>query len=116
MHDINADICKPFADTFVSVDIPDMRNGRNFYFKAYGTWCKFFFDRDWEGANIGEPVGHADCPGMKDIKGMKAMGQTSDSKDGLDVRGPKECWPASLERPPPHHTVKCYSLLVSTSL
>jgi hypothetical protein len=28
------------------VDIPDMRNGRNFFFMAYGTWCKFFFDRD----------------------------------------------------------------------
>jgi hypothetical protein len=44
---------------------------------------------------------------------MKAMGRTSDSNDGLDVRGPKSCWPASIERPPPHYEVKCYSLLVS---
>jgi hypothetical protein len=62
---------------------------------------------------IGEAIGHADCPGMKDIKAIKAIGWEKDSKDGMDVRWRRKCPPDGIEKPAQPHDVACFARVVS---
>ncbi|KAF2825805.1 hypothetical protein CC86DRAFT_467427 [Ophiobolus disseminans] len=106
MYDLEEGLCNIVRKTTVK-DL-SMHKKQWIWFKAYATWCKFFFDKDWESAKIDEPLGHADCPGLKNIKEYKASGGVHDSGNGMDVRCAKCTQFLGFKRQ--NFDVACYAL------